>query len=172
MNNILKKGGCAMRKILIAVFLGIIVTLLTSWLASEKLNHEKEAVKKEKTEETVSTVTNKNESKFEKYMGTWIGQDDSSYQISVAKTAGHENEDFYTLTISKQGKEAQVISLPIHSDGLGVVKSDKGVEYNVEFTKFYDNGSENLKPTIEISIYSDGSENASESNLFIRAFKQ
>jgi hypothetical protein len=161
-----------MRKILIAVFLGIIVTFLTSWLASEKLNHENKAIKKEKTEQTASTVTNKNVSKFEKYMGTWIGQDDNSYQISVAKTAGHENEDFYTLTITQQGKESQVISLPIHSDGLGAVKSDKGVEYNIEFTNFYDNSSENLKPTIEISIYSDGSENASESNLFIRAFKQ
>jgi hypothetical protein len=159
-----------MRKIFIAIFLGIIITFLTNWLASEKMNNDEG--KKEKTVETVSKVTDKNVSKFENYIGTWIGQDDSSYQISVAKTSGHENEDFYTLTISQQGKETQEISLPIHSEGVGAVKNEKGVEYSVEFTKFYDNGSDNLKPTIEISIYSDGSENASESNIFIRAFKK
>lgn len=159
-----------MRKIFIAIFLGIIITFLTSWLASEKINHDEG--KKEKTVETASKVSDKNLSKFENYIGIWIGQDDSSYQISVAKTSGHENEDFYTLTISQQGKETQEISLPIHSEGVGAVKNEKGVEYNVEFTKFYNNGSKNLKPTIEISIYSDGSDNASESNIFIRAFKK
>jgi hypothetical protein len=159
-----------MRKIFIAIFLGIIITFLTNWLSSEKMNHDEG--KKEKSVETVSKVTDKSVSKFENYIGTWIGQDDNSYQISVAKTSGHENEDFYTLTVSQQGKETQEISLPIHSEGVGAVKNEKGVEYNVEFTKFYDNGSDNLKPTIEISIYSDGSENASESNIFIRAFKK
>jgi hypothetical protein len=156
-----------LRKLFITIFIGIIITFAASWISSEKIKHD-EATTKEKKVETVSKEIHIKT--FDKYVGTWVGQDNNALHITVAQDT--EKESYFTLTIAQQGTDTHVISLPIKEDGTGVFVDDKGVEYHVEFTKFYVNNGTKLDPAIEIYTYSDNSENASEQNQFIRAFKE
>jgi hypothetical protein len=156
-----------LKRLFTAIIIGIIITFAASWISSEKIKHE-EATTKEKKVETVSKEVHKKT--FDKYVGTWVGQDSNALHITVAQDT--EKENYYTLTIAQAGKDTHVISLPIQEDGTGVIKDEKGVEYHVEFTKFYVNNGTKLEPAIEIYTYSDSSDNANEQNQFIRAFKE
>lgn len=156
-----------MKRLVIAIIIGIIITFAVSWISSEKIKHERAATKEKKVE-TVSKEKVIHKKTFDTYVGIWTGQDNDALNITVAQDT--KNEGYYHLTIAQAGKETLVISLPIREDGTGVIKNDKGIEYHVEFTKFYVNNGTKLEPAIE--IYTDSSNNANEQNQFIRAFKK
>jgi ribosomal protein L21E len=158
------------KKIIFAVFLGLIFMAGASWLSSEKMKHDDAKKEKAVKVEAAATATKVDKEKnFNTYVGTWIGQDDNSIHITIANG---DKKNAYTITIAQKGKDTKVISLPIKEDGTGIMVDDKKIEYHVEFTKFYEKSSKSFKPSIEIYTISEGSDNASEQDTFIRAFKQ
>jgi hypothetical protein len=156
-----------MKKIIIAVLFGFAFTVLTNWVSSIEIKKEAKAKEEKIIEKKAERASIQ---KWDTYIGDWYGQNDSSIHITIKKE-NQKMETLYKVSIFQNENQTYSFSLQTSSDGIGEVTNDKGT-FHLELTHFYDNSSKQLKPSVEIYRVNNSTENASEKNFFIRAFRK
>jgi hypothetical protein len=166
-NRNFKKGEKTMKKIILAVLFGFALTVLTNWVSSMEMKKEVKAKEEKIIEKKAEQASIK---KWDQYTGDWYGQNDASIHITIQKD-NQKLDPLYKITIFQNENQTYTFSLQMNSDGTGEIANDKGT-FHLEFTHFYDNSSKQLKPSIEIYRVNDSTDNATEKNFFIRAFRK